>query len=551
MQVIYGATDSFRARLIEMIDDQKVQRSLVGLRQSEEFIDILVQRYLDEIAKSFENQGLLRAKREKLKDLAASVLSPTDCIDLAYVLFLTQSFSDREIRKWAEDWLAKAHTQYPESSLIRFLYARVRLSPSHPASYEITENEETMENEAFEDLKKLLKTDPRSVIDAMYRLDRMMQYTFAKHGNILDQFYDKFHRKLFPEVSKTLYPSAVSSYYHATCAEYYRIAEMMEEQEYESCKALELYSENSLAIVQVAYIEANENSKKAEHMFNDALQLAKDQFIELPSTQISVRAMAHAGLGYFYSKSGLYKKAEKCYYEALLEIEYSSISQSPPLRSLRSSILLNRGRSRLDGGRLQDAKEDFVEAGKEPDLLAHVETNMGVLCYEQSFKGKAKSRFHHAIELKSDLAEAYYNLGVIYNEEGRKEKALRLFKTALNIDGNLKEAQEALDKLDGSKVEDIRDWYKWWFGGQTTRCKKALGTVFLGLILLGVSSAIYNIHMRDSDVSNSLFGVLGFALIFLVLPLITKLKLGTIEVEMESKGKRPLSDAHVLSIMSA
>jgi tetratricopeptide (TPR) repeat protein len=286
-------------------------------------------------------------------------------------------------------------------------------------------------------------------------------------------------------------------------------------------------------------------------MFNEALRLAKEQLCGFPSTRISVQAMAHAGLGYLYSKSGLYKKAERCYYEALWTIEYSSESHSPSMRSLKSFILLNRGRSRLDSGRLEDAKEDFLEARKEPDLLAHVETNIGVLYYKQSFNGKAKSRFHHAIELKSDLAEAYYNLGVVYNDEGKKEKAIRLFRTARDVDGNLSEAHEALEKLEGSKVGDIRDWYNWWFGIATTPCKKALGTVFVALILLGISSAFYDIHMSGSEVSNSLFGVLGFALIFLILPLITKLKLGTIEIEMESKGKRPLCHANVLSLMSA
>jgi hypothetical protein len=37
-----------------------------------------------------------------------------------------------------------------------------------------------------------------------------------------------------------------------------------------------------------------------------------------------------------------------------------------------------------------------------------------------------------------------------------------------------------------------------------------------------------------------IFGVLGFALIFLILPLATKLKIGTIEVEIESKRGHPL-----------
>jgi tetratricopeptide (TPR) repeat protein len=477
--------------------------------------------------------------------LGAITNSPDDYIDYAYFLFLTCSFSNPYTQEWAEAWLAKAHEACPESNLLGFLYANVRIFSSHATQNEIRENE------AGSDLKKVLYRDHQSVINAMYGLNKIMLSAF-KHENILDYYYIKFHEKLFPKVSRQMYPKAVSSFYHATCAEYYRIAEKKEEQERESREALELYSENSLAKVQVAYIMTKEDPKKAKKMFEETLSLAKEQFSGIPMTRISVEAMAYAGLGYLHSKNALYPRAEEYYQKALSKITGSSESQSPSLQSLKLFILLNRGRSRLDDGQFQKAKEDFDEARREPDLLPYVETNLGILYYKQSFTGKAKSKFNHAIELKSDLAEAYYNLGVVYNEEGKKDKAIRLFNAARNIDGDLIEARDAQEKLEGSNVQDIRDWYNWWFGKETTRYKKGLGTVFVGLILLGISLAIYDAHMTDSGVSGAIFGVLGFALIFLVLPLITKLKLGTIEVEMESKGESAsLYYANSLSLKSA
>jgi tetratricopeptide (TPR) repeat protein len=530
MQVIDSAAPSFRHRLIEMIDNDGARESLLELRQSDDFIDRLVEYYVDEIAKSFEKQFVLKTKHEKLKSLGAVTSSSDDYVDYAYFLFLTCSFSNPYTQEWAEDWLAKACEACPESTLLGFLYANVKIFSSHDT------HDEIVENDALNRLKKVLQRDHQSVINAMYGLNNIMLSAF-KHENLLDYYYNKFHEKIFPKVSRQMYPKAVSSFYHATCAEYYRIAEMREEQGRESREALELYSDNSLAKVQVAYIMTKEDPKKAKEMFKETLRLAKDQFSGIPITRISVEAMAHAGLGYLHSKSALYSRAEKCYQEALSKISTSSESPSSSLRSLKCFILLNRGRSRLDDGKFQKAKEDFDEAEREPDLLPYVETNLGILYYKQSFTGKAKSKFNHAIELKSDLAEAYYNLGVVYNEEGKKEKAIRLFKAALDVDGDLSEACDALEKLEGSNVQDIRDWYNWWFGKETTRYKKGLGTVFVGLILLGISSAFYDVHMRDSDVSGAIFGVLGFALIFLVLPLITKLKLGTIEVEMESKGE--------------
>jgi tetratricopeptide (TPR) repeat protein len=545
VQVIDNPASSFRHRLIEIIDNYEARQRLYELIQRDDFVDRLVEQYVDEIAKSFENQFVLKTKREKLKSLCVIPNTLNDYNDYAYFLFLTCSFSNPYTQEWAEEWLANAHKSCPESNLLGFLYDNVRIFSSHDTHNEITENE------ASSDLKKVLQRDHQSVVNAMYRLNNIMLYAF-RHENILDYYYNKFHEKLFPKVSRQMYPKAVSSFYHATCAEYYRIAEMKEEQERESREALDLYSDNSLAKVQVAYNITKEDPKKAKKMFEDTLNLAKEQFSGIPMTRISVEAMAYAGLGYLHSKSALYSKAEDCYRKALAKIIGSSESSSPSLRSLKCFILLNRGRSRLDDGKFPKAREDFDEAQRDPDLLPYVETNLGILYYKQSFTGKAKSKLNHAIELKSDLAEAYYNLGVVYNEEGRKEKAIRLFKAAHEIDGDLSEAHDALEKLEGSKVQDIRDWYNWWFGKETTRYKRGLGTVFVALILLGISLAIYDAHMTDSGVSGAIFGVLGFALIFLVLPLITKLKLGTIEVEMESKGESAsLYYANSLSLKSA
>jgi tetratricopeptide (TPR) repeat protein len=557
MQVIDSAAFSFRDRLIEIIDDRRVRKKLGELKESDEFIEKLVKDYIDEIAPSFEDVPIMTEKYKKLEILGDSAISLVDCVDYAYILFLLHLFSNPYTVEWAKRWVEEKHKRHPDSTLLRFLTARVRLSSTHTMD---TIADENIQNEAFEDLKEVLTTDPKSAIDAMHRLNNIMLYAFSRYKNILFSYYARFHEGIFPDVPIELYPNALSSFYHATCADYYRIAEMKKEQVEESDKAIKLYNDNSLAVVQKAYttytayiIKVNEDSKEArkeadnyrkeaKKMFERSLSLAKEQFRGFPITRISVQATAYAGLGYLYSYSGDYPKAERCYGDALKMIQDSSESRSPFLQSMKYFIKLNRGRSRLDGGKFKKAEEDFDEvAQREPNLLPYVENNMGILYYKQSFNGKAKSKFNHAIQLNSDLAEAYYNLGVIYNEEGRKEKAIRLFNTALSINEDLTEAYDALERLEGAQVQNIQDWYKWWFGTEATRYKKGLGTVFVALILLGISSTIYAIHMENSDVSSSFIGVLAFALIFLILPLITKLKLGTIEVEMESKGERPVS----------
>jgi hypothetical protein len=247
MQVADTTARSFREKLIGIIDDEKAQKNLTELKHSDQFIDTLVEYYIDEIAKSFEDRSLLNTKFEKLKKLGVATKSSNDRIDYAYILFLTCSFSNPYTQKWAVDWLAREHDCCQESSLLGYLSANVRLFSPQAAT------NESIENEAFDDLKKVLKKDPQSVINAMHRLNSIMLYTFAKHKNILDWYYDNLHEKIFPKASRQLYPKAVSSFYHATCAEYYRIAEIREEQVRESRKAHDLYNENSLAKVQVAY----------------------------------------------------------------------------------------------------------------------------------------------------------------------------------------------------------------------------------------------------------------------------------------------------------
>ena len=68
--------------------------------------------------------------------------------------------------------------------------------------------------------------------------------------------------------------------------------------------------------------------------------------------------------------------------------------------------------------------------------------------------------------------------------------------------------------------------------------KKGIGIATLILIgvLIGKAS---DDAVRDSDIKQSMFGIIAIAIVFLVLPLISKLKVGPVELEMESKGQQP------------
>jgi hypothetical protein len=85
MRVIDSAASSFRDRLIEIIEDRIVRKKLGDLKESNEFIQKLVEDYIDEIAPSFENVPIMMAKYKKLEILGDSAISLVDCVDYAYL----------------------------------------------------------------------------------------------------------------------------------------------------------------------------------------------------------------------------------------------------------------------------------------------------------------------------------------------------------------------------------------------------------------------------------------------------------------------------------
>jgi tetratricopeptide (TPR) repeat protein len=146
-----------------------------------------------------------------------------------------------------------------------------------------------------------------------------------------------------------------------------------------------------------------------------------------------------------------------------------------------------------------------------------------------------------AIEENPELAPAYFNLAVLYNEEGKKDRAEKLFQTTLDLDRNFKEARNALKKLQETGIKGLRDWIDWWFGSNSFLYRKALGyTIITFAWSLLVIMAIYDTIWKNnggSGVSQSLLIVLAVTIMTLLLPSISKLKLGPVELDMKSIGK--------------
>jgi tetratricopeptide (TPR) repeat protein len=475
------------------------------------------------------------------------------------------------------EWLSKAYEHYPSSNLLKFLYLGQLFSESVG-----TDNIKTIKKD-YEELKASIRKDHEFFINVLERAESISLYAF-RHENLLKVNYDLYHERIFPEVTIEIFPQALSSFYHSICAEYYRIAEIIEDQEKESFRALELYENNSLAIAEVAYFKVESNTFEAENMFRKAIKLAESQFASSPKDRLFIKSLGYSGLGYLYNKRAIYDIAEKHYNEAL-EILQSSNFQNPFVDYLKDTILLNRGRNRLDGdSNIKGSMKDLTEViRRNDDLAAAAKTNLGLIYYKQGLYEKAEAEFIEAIERKPDLPHPYYNLGVVYAKEdgegdhGKIERAKKLFQTALDMDdkGGFKEASGALREIEGSGArKNIRDWYSWWFDAAASSYKKWLGITLLALMLSGIVLIIYQTLIKDqpsstitntttnmsnnltystslpstssnpsslSSLSNLILGSLGIIIFFLALPLVTHLKIGSIiDLEMESKGERPL-----------
>ena len=124
------------------------------------------------------------------------------------------------------------------------------------------------------------------------------------------------------------------------------------------------------------------------------------------------------------------------------------------------------------------------------------------------------------------------------NDDGKKQQADRLFRTALNIDRDFKEARDALKKLHHRQTGVLTDWVSWWFGSGISKMKKIIG---LGIILLLgflICKACCLVFL-GKDIPQCFFVMIGVGFVLLLLPCISKLKIGIIELEMESKGESP------------
>jgi tetratricopeptide (TPR) repeat protein len=429
-------------------------------------------------------------------------------------------YPHKDVSKRLTEWIEHLFKEYTDSDIIKFVYVSV-----------IHKGDPDPQSLMFE----AIKNDPQLITHVLDKYAITFQ-RFLDRPVILKYLYD-FPNRPFPDSSLELFHDKMVSYimtyivfvslyftkftdYEISITEEKNLVKRIND-------ALFLDKENVLAIILQAYMKINDNSIIAEKMIRGAL--AGDPSKSNPQLGILINIICYLGLALIYRKRMIYEIAEEHFSRAL--------DLNPP-KFLESILILNRGQNRLDDGNMSAALHDLLKAKEQSHTAAFAHTNLGKLYFKQGLNSKAETELLTAIEKNPDLAPAYFNLGVLYNEEGKKERAEKLFQTTLDLDGNFKEARIALKKIQETATKGLRDWIEWWFGFNSTIYRKALGyaiITFAGSLL--VIMAIYDAKYEKFAVSQSLLIVLAVTIVTLLLPSISKLKLGPIELDMKSIGK--------------
>jgi tetratricopeptide (TPR) repeat protein len=310
-----------------------------------------------------------------------------------------------------------------------------------------------------------------------------------------------------------------------------------------------------------------------------------------------IKLEAILGLAYVDYIRGQYHKADKKYEEAEKLVDNYLGTENVYLKSI---ISLTRGRNHLDNGfdenngdaircfrKVLDiyndpAQKKIKEELTEVAALAH--NNLGVCYLNEGRYEEAEEQLKKAIDLDDTSSHVRYNLGVLYYRKGDEDRAITLIRNAHNLDTGFLESKKALDKLGAvQKRQGLGgEWFDWWFRGpeKGTKAKtkkrntrllwlKRSIAIVLGIIAItaigklavdlyihdfinigNMTAGTYRIHTHDPD-ENAFLVVVAIGITILMLPFINKLRMGDVEIEVESAGYRPVGPASVTMGLSA
>ncbi|MCK4399049.1 MAG: tetratricopeptide repeat protein [Methanophagales archaeon] len=526
----------FRKKLLSILGEAIRREEIEKIEKDDSYIEALAWQFRVETANSIMKistgkpglkdmgketfETFFQRQAKKFSNLSSEALSTVgNSLAYALLLFFSDSLANLYFQPEATDWLKKAKERYSAVAPLEHLFA-VSLSSSRLFGRypDISPDIDPLKI-MYESVRKA----PESIISMFETYTNLRREYFKKYPQITELFYDSL-KNVYPDVPRESINNTITSVDLIALADYYRIAGKKEDSKRTVEDSLSFWKENSYSLALSGYFEMEEgNFKLARRKFSEAEKFAEKQFNGLP-LKIRNFIAIYMGKSYLFYKDGLYEKSVD-YCTKALDLK--------PEPLLKLSILIDRGRSLLEEGNLDEAYRDFAEALNLEPNSPSTHNNFGRIYYERGLCEKAKSEYEKAIDLKPDLAEAYYNLGLIYKDEDQIERAERLFETAYKLDRNFTKARYILEKI---KPKGGRDWWDWWFSGTSIR-KKIIGSILILLLLGSVVPSIIMFFV-GKNIPNAIFGMVGIITIVLILPWIKKLEMGPLKFEAESKGEK-------------
>ena len=135
-------------------------------------------------------------------------------------------------------------------------------------------------------------------------------------------------------------------------------------------------------------------------------------------------------------RPALQRQQALCEVEARIQLDPESIA----LRFERACLL-------NEMGRMEDAKQAYLDVLTRCPAHAGALNNLGTLLYLTGYRTAARSAYSEAIRQHPDQPMAHVNLGNLFLEAGELAAAREHYEAALSIDGQFAEAHQGLGNL--------------------------------------------------------------------------------------------------------
>jgi len=413
-------------------------------------------------------------------------------------------------------------------------------------------------------------------------------------------------KRIFPnmggEYLQTNSINIIESFYTGLGRIYFLIGDLKKQENVLNEKILNNFAHNPFAVVQRGYLYLNKFSNdtnseenylnKAKDAFISGLELVteKNQFTVTDPFKYDIKIEALLGLAYIEYLKGNGSNADKKYQD-IEQIINSDVMQKEKKNYLLSILKLNQARNMIDNKIIKDETniqkihDEIFKIYDESDshlqeiltrTVSYAYNNLGIYYLSQALYEEAEGQFKKSLLINDFIPHARYNLGALCYKKGEYDRALILIKNALFIDPKFNEAKKALSKIDSGRKGLGSEWLDWWFGDKEkehkTQIKKIVSKnlskiclffLVISLLMMTIGALIYHLYFHsiiglllpanaitglEVD-ENAFLVIIGICFAIILLPLISKLKVGDIELELEleSKGSKLVTLALISS----